>query len=85
MSCSHLPGVTCAECRPQDGPSYPDDVVAVMRDTITALREQVVALCQQVVHLEACNEQLRIGESEALAELRRVRAQRDGSVLPEGI
>jgi hypothetical protein len=27
-----------------DGPSYPDDVVAVMRDTITALREQVAEL-----------------------------------------
>jgi len=52
----------------EEGPSYPDDVVAVMRDTITAQREKIA-------HLEACNDQLRIDEAEALAELRRVREQ----------
>lgn len=58
--------------------TYTDDVVAVMRDTITALREQVA-------HLEACNDQLRIGETELNRELTRLRARLEGSPLPEGM
>src|SRR5687767_11121548 len=54
MTCHHIPSITCPECRPpQDGPSYPDDVVAVMRDTITAQREEIAR------HAKA-NEELRL-------------------------
>lgn len=81
MTCDHkfIDTNYCAKCgwlfnRPATAtppPSYPDDVVAVMRDTITALREQVA-------ELRRGNEQLR-SQAEAL------RATLDASPLPEGM
>jgi hypothetical protein len=51
--------------RRQLPPSYPDDLVAVMRDTITAQREALAAKDQVIAglqaHLEACNRTLEEG------------------------
>jgi len=61
MSCDHryfTPG--CPNCeselrdaREDAAPSYPDDVVAVMRDTITAQRQAIAALRDELAALKA--------------------------------
>lgn len=74
MTCDHryvTPG--CPNCENEladamkgEGPSYTDDVIAVMRETITVQREAIA-------HLEACNGQLRIAETELRRELANMR------------
>lgn len=65
-------------CPEADAPSYPDDVVAVMRDTITAQRETIAAkdalIGTQRAHI-----------ADLQGRLERLKALRDDSPLPEGM
>jgi hypothetical protein len=65
--------------------TYTDDTIAVMRDTISALRIALAEERRERAHLEACNEQLRIAETECMREIRNLRARLAASPLPEGM
>ncbi len=66
-------------------PTYTDDIIVVMRATIDLQRLTIADRNATIAHLEACNEQLKIGEVEALREVARLRAKLAESPLPEGM